>query len=50
MNTVLIGICLTCEAEHIFNMFEPFAFFFFCFSGPYPWHMEVPRLEAELEL
>ena len=29
-------------------------FFFFClflpFLGPLPWHMEVPRLEVELEL
>ena len=25
-------------------------FFFFCFLGPHPWHMEVPRLGVELEL
>ena len=24
--------------------------FFFVFLGPHPWHMEVPRLGAELEL
>ena len=24
--------------------------FVFCFLGPHPWHMEVPRLEVELEL
>ena len=24
--------------------------FFFVFLGPYPWHMEVSRLGAELEL
>ena len=23
---------------------------FFLFLGPYPWHMEVPRLGVELEL
>ena len=25
-------------------------FFFFCFLGPHPQHMEVPRLGVELEL
>ena len=25
-------------------------YFFLVFSGPHPWHMEVPRLGAELEL
>ena len=25
-------------------------FFFFCFLGPYLWHMEVARLGVELEL
>ena len=25
-------------------------FFFFCFLGPHPWHMEVPRLRVESEL
>ena len=25
-------------------------FFFFVFIGPYPWHVEVPRLGVELEL
>ena len=24
-------------------------FFFFFFSGPHPWHMEVPRLGVDLE-
>ena len=27
-----------------------FFFFFFFFLGPYPWHMEVPRLGVKLEL
>ena len=27
-----------------------FSFFFFCFSGMHPWHMEVPRLGVKLEL
>ena len=27
-----------------------FSFLFFCFLGPYPRHMEVPRLWVELEL
>ena len=26
-----------------------FVFVFFCFLGLPPWHMEVPRLEVELE-
>ena len=26
------------------------SFFFFCFLGPLPWHMQVPRLGVELEL
>ena len=26
------------------------SFFLFVFLGPYPWHMEVPRLGEELEL
>ena len=30
--------------------FFPFLIFFFFFLGPHPWHMEVPRLGAELEL
>ena len=25
-------------------------FFFFVFLGPYPWHMEVPKLGLESEL
>ena len=25
-------------------------FFFFCFLGPHPWHMEIPRLGVEWEL
>ena len=25
-------------------------FFFFCFLGPHPWHMQVPRLRVESEL
>ena len=25
-------------------------FFFFCFLGPYLWHMKVPRLGVKLEL
>jgi len=29
-----------------------FNFFIFCFSGPHPWHMEVPRpgVQSELQL
>ena len=27
-----------------------FKFFYFCFLGLYPWHMEVPRLGVQLEL
>ena len=27
-----------------------FSWLFFVFLGPHPWHMEVPRLEVELEL
>ena len=27
-----------------------FFFFFFCFLGPYPWHIEVPRLGVKSEL
>ena len=25
-------------------------YFLFCFLGPHPWHMEVPRLEVKSEL
>ena len=36
----------------IFILFITFILFFlsFVFLGPYPWHMEVPRLWIELEL
>ena len=35
----------------IFIFYFLFIFiFFFCFLGPYPWHMEVPRLGTESEL
>ena len=27
-----------------------FFFFCFCFLGPHPWHMKVPRLGVETEL
>ena len=28
----------------------PFTFCLFVFSGPHLWHMEVPRLEIQMEL
>ena len=31
-------------------VFGYITFFFFCLLGPHPWHMEAPRLGAELEL
>ena len=31
-------------------LFFGFSNFFLVFLGPHPWHMEVPRLGAELEL
>ena len=34
----------------IINMHLTFLFFVFCFLGPHPWHMEVPRLGVQLEL
>ena len=27
-----------------------YIFFYFCFLGPHPWHMDVPRLGVESEL
>ena len=30
--------------------YPPALFFFFCFLGPHPWHMEVPRLGVKPEL
>ena len=33
-----------------YNIYFLFSFFFSCFLGLYLWHMEVPRLGAELEL
>ena len=32
------------------STFQGLFFFLFFFLGPHPWHMEVPRLEIELEL
>ena len=29
---------------------ERFFFFLFCFLGPHPWHMEVPRIGVESKL
>ena len=56
-------ICLPPIGEVFFfsGSFQYFSFFFlsfslllfiylFCFLGPHPWHMKVPRLGAELEL
>ena len=32
------------------NKLVSFGFLFLVFLGPYPWHMEVPRLGVKLEL
>lgn len=40
------------EAGLVNHVVAPFLFylFIFCFWGPHPWHMEVPRLGVESEL
>ena len=36
------SLLLLCDPKTALKI-RPF-FFFFCFLGPYPWHMELPRL------
>ena len=38
------------EYEMFTDIVSDFFLFFFCFLGPHPWHMEVPRLGVESEL
>ena len=40
---------LGCGASHRCEVLFHWAFFFFFFVGPPLWHMDVPRLGAELE-
>ena len=46
-----ISLCLIPASASLINS-KPHSFFFFfsCFLGPHPWHMEVPRLRAQSEL
>ena len=38
-----------CGYRHVL-VGDPEYFFFFCFLGPRPWHLEVPRLSGQTEL
>ena len=42
--------CWTIVGTYTFLIFILYIFLSFGFSGPYPWHMEVPRLGVESEL
>jgi len=40
------SLCISDFLAFVLNNF----FFFFCFVGPYSWHVEVPRIGVQLEL
>ena len=49
-NIIASKIILVSSVQHSDLIFSAFHFLFFCILGPYPWHMEIPRLGVESEL
>ena len=47
---VLTGKVTQRACPPLFVLFYFFFFFIFCFLGPHPWHMEVPRVQVKSEL